>query len=103
MVIAIIALLIGIPAFLSGPALATPATLIGVNNRNLRNFETSLDTTLSMLDMVTEDHILVTESGIHTKDDVQLMRENNVNDFLVGEAFMRAEDPGEKLAELFYS
>ena len=80
-----------------------PSSLIGINNRNLRNFETSLDTTLSMLDMVTEEHILVTESGIHTKDDVQLMRENNVNAFLVGEAFMRADDPGEKLAELFYS
>ena len=84
-------------------ALKTGARLIGINNRNLRNFETSLDTTLSMLDMVTDDHILVTESGIHTKDDVQLMRENNVNAFLVGEAFMRADDPGEKLAELFYS
>ena len=84
-------------------ALKTGARLIGINNRNLRNFETSLDTTLSMLDMVTDDHILVTESGIHTKDDVQLMRDNNVNAFLVGEAFMRAEDPGEKLAELFYS
>ena len=84
-------------------ALKTGARLIGINNRNLRNFETSLDTTLSMLDMVTDDHILVTESGIHTKDDVQLMRENNVNAFLVGEAFMRAEDPGEKLAELFFS
>lgn len=84
-------------------ALKTGARLIGINNRNLRNFETSLDTTLSMLDMVTDDHILVTESGIHTRDDVQLMRKNNVNAFLVGEAFMRAEDPGEKLAELFYS
>jgi len=84
-------------------ALNTGARLIGINNRNLRNFETSLDTTLSMLDMVTDEHILVTESGIHTQDDVQLMRENNVNAFLVGEAFMRAEDPGEKLAEIFYS
>ena len=84
-------------------ALKTGARLIGINNRNLRNFDTSLDTTLSMLDMVTDDHILVTESGIHTREDVQLMRENNVNAFLVGEAFMRAEDPGEKLAELFYS
>jgi len=82
-------------------ALKTGARLIGVNNRNLRNFDTSLDTTLSMLDMVSDNHILVTESGIHTKDDVQLMRENKVNAFLVGEAFMRAENPGEKLAELF--
>jgi indole-3-glycerol phosphate synthase len=83
-------------------ALKTGARLIGINNRNLRTFDTSLDTTLSMLDMVNEDHILVTESGIHTRDDVQLMRDNNVNAFLVGEAFMRADDPGEKLAELFF-
>ena len=83
-------------------ALTTGARLIGINNRNLRTFETSLDTTLSMLDMVTENHILVTESGIHTSDDVQLMRDNGVNTFLVGEAFMRAEDPGEKLAKLFF-
>ena len=83
-------------------ALKTNARLIGVNNRNLRNFDTSLDTTLSMLGMVNENHILVTESGIHTVDDVQLMRDNKVNSFLVGEAFMRADDPGEKLAELFF-
>ncbi len=83
-------------------ALATGARLIGINNRNLRTFETSLDTTLNMLDMVDDKHILVTESGIHTKDDVQLMRDNGVNAFLVGEAFMRAENPGEKLAELFF-
>lgn len=83
-------------------ALKTGARLIGINNRNLRTFDTSLETTLSMLDMVDEHHILVTESGIHTKADVQLMRGNNVNAFLVGEAFMRAENPGEKLAELFF-
>lgn len=82
-------------------ALKTGAGLIGINNRNLRNFDTSLETTLSMLDMVNDDHILVTESGIHKKADVQLMRDNGVNAFLVGEAFMRAENPGEKLAELF--
>ncbi|NOQ69781.1 MAG: indole-3-glycerol-phosphate synthase TrpC, partial [Gammaproteobacteria bacterium] len=74
----------------------------GINNRNLRSFDTRLETTLSMLDMVNENHILVTESGIHTIDDVQLMRNNGVNAFLVGEAFMRADDPGEKLAELFF-
>lgn len=83
-------------------ALKTGARLIGINNRNLRNFDTSLDTTLSMLGMVNENHILVTESGIHTKDDVRLMRDNGVDAFLVGEAFMRAESPGEKLAELFF-
>lgn len=81
-------------------ALDTGARLIGINNRNLRTFETSLDTTLNMLD-VPEDRILVTESGIHTAADVGLMRDNNVNTFLVGEAFMRAEDPGEKLHVLF--
>ncbi|HHJ35963.1 MAG TPA: indole-3-glycerol phosphate synthase TrpC [Gammaproteobacteria bacterium] len=84
-------------------ALSTGARLIGINNRNLRTFDTSLDTTLKMLDKVNEDHILVTESGIHTPDDVRLMRDNGVGAFLVGEAFMRADDPGEKLAELFFS
>lgn len=83
-------------------ALKTGARLIGINNRNLRNFDTSLETTLSMRGMVGESHILVTESGIHSKNDVQLMRDNGVNAFLVGEAFMRADDPGEKLAELFF-
>ncbi len=83
-------------------ALKTGASLIGINNRNLRTFETSLDTTLKMLDMVNENHILVTESGIHNKDDVQLMLDHKVNAFLVGEAFMRADNPGEKLAELFF-
>ena len=81
-------------------AIASGAKLIGINNRNLRTFETSLETTLKMLD-VPDDRILVTESGIHTSDDVELMRKNSVNAFLVGEAFMRAEDPGEKLRALF--
>ncbi len=84
-------------------ALNTGARLIGINNRNLRTFETSLDTTINMLGMLSGNHILVTESGIHSAEDVQLMRDNNVNAFLVGEAFMRADDPGEKLAELFFS
>jgi indole-3-glycerol phosphate synthase len=84
-------------------ALKTSARLIGINNRNLRTFDTTLHTTLSMLDMVREDQILVTESGIHTLADVQLMRDNGINAFLVGEAFMRADDPGAKLAELFFS
>lgn len=82
-------------------ALMSGAKLIGVNNRSLRTFEVSLDTTLGMLDRVPEDRLLVTESGIHTPDDVKRMREHNVHAFLVGEAFMRAEEPGEKLAELF--
>ena len=83
-------------------ALDTDCELIGVNNRNLRTFETSLDTTLRMLPMVPNDRLLVTESGIHTADDVHMMRENQVNAFLVGEAFMKVEEPGEKLAELFF-
>ena len=82
-------------------ALNTDARLIGINNRNLRTFETVLDTTLDMLDMVPDDRILVTESGIHTSQDVKLMRDNGVHSFLVGEAFMRADDPGERLRELF--
>ena len=82
-------------------ALATDCELIGVNNRNLRTFETSLDTTLRMQTMVPNNRLLVTESGIHTADDVSMMRENNVHAFLVGEAFMKVDEPGEKLAELF--
>ena len=82
-------------------AIQSGAKLIGVNNRNLRTFEVSLQTTLDMLDMLPDDRILVTESGIHVPEDVKLMRQNGVNSFLVGEAFMRAEEPGEKLAELF--
>ncbi|MEE9423031.1 MAG: indole-3-glycerol-phosphate synthase TrpC, partial [Gammaproteobacteria bacterium] len=82
-------------------ALATPATLIGVNNRNLRTFETSLDTTLEMLTGFPGDRLLVTESGIHTHADVKHMREHGVHAFLVGEAFMKAEEPGKKLADLF--
>ncbi|PCJ86931.1 MAG: indole-3-glycerol-phosphate synthase [Thiotrichaceae bacterium] len=83
-------------------ALNTGARLIGINNRNLSTFETSLDTTINLLDMLSDKHILVTESGIQSTDDVQMMRDNHVNAFLVGEAFMRADDPGEKLAELFF-
>ena len=82
-------------------ALKLNLTLIGINNRNLRTFETSLDTTLSLLKTIPDDKIVVTESGIHTADDIALMRSYNVNAFLVGEAFMVAEEPGEKLAELF--
>lgn len=75
--------------------------LLGINNRNLRTFDVSLDTTLAMLDQIPAESIVVTESGIHSREDVALMRSNKVNAFLVGEAFMRAENPGEKLAELF--
>ncbi len=76
-------------------------TLLGINNRNLRTFDTSLETTLKLLPLVSPYHLVVTESAIHTKEDVALMRDNGVHSFLVGESFMRAEDPGQKLAELF--
>ena len=76
--------------------------LLGINNRNLRNFETHLETTLELLDSVPEGRTLVTESGIHKLEDVKLMRANGVNAFLVGEAFMRAKDPGAELNRLFY-
>ncbi len=82
-------------------ALAINNKLIGVNNRNLHTFELSLQTTLDLKDMVEDERILVTESGILKTDDVTLMRNNDIHTFLVGEAFMRAEQPGEKLAELF--
>lgn len=82
-------------------ALSLPFPLLGINNRDLRSFETSLDTTLDLLNRIPDDKIVVTESGIHTRDDVRLMREHNVHTFLVGEAFMRADDPGAKLSELF--
>jgi len=82
-------------------ALVLDTTLVGINNRNLRTFETSLNTTLDLLDSIPDNRIVVTESGIHTRADVALMREHVVNTFLVGEAFMREADPGKKLAELF--
>jgi indole-3-glycerol phosphate synthase len=81
-------------------ALQLDTTLIGINNRNLRTFETSLNTTLDLLSRIPDNRIVVTESGIHAKADVALMRRHEVHTFLVGEAFMRVENPGEKLAEL---
>jgi indole-3-glycerol phosphate synthase len=82
-------------------ALAIGAALIGINNRDLRSFETRLDTTLNLLSRIPPGQTVVTESGIHTPADVALMRRHGVHAFLVGEAFMRAADPGAKLAELF--
>jgi indole-3-glycerol phosphate synthase len=79
--------------------LATP--LIGINNRNLRTFEVSLQTTLDLLARIPQGRIVVTESGIFTGADVQLMRSRQVNAFLVGEAFMRADEPGVELARVF--
>lgn len=84
-------------------ALKLKTPLVGINNRNLRTFEVSLDTTLAMLAQVPADRLLITESGILAKADVQKMRAAGVHAFLVGEAFMRAEDPGAALAALFAS
>ena len=82
-------------------ALELKTPLLGINNRNLKTFEVTLQTTLSLLSMVPSSKTLVTESGILSRADVQLMREHQVNAFLVGEAFMRAADPGAALSELF--
>ncbi|MFZ2302361.1 MAG: indole-3-glycerol phosphate synthase TrpC [Gallionella sp.] len=82
-------------------ALQLTTPLIGVNNRNLRTFEVSLQTTLDLLPRIPEGRIVVTESGILKAEDVRLMRANRVSAFLVGEAFMRADDPGAELAKVF--
>jgi indole-3-glycerol phosphate synthase len=82
-------------------ALKLDTRLIGINNRNLRTFQTALQTTLDLKQQIPEDRIIITESGIHTHDDVQLMLDNDIYAFLVGEVFMRAESPGKKMRELF--
>jgi indole-3-glycerol phosphate synthase len=82
-------------------ALRLRTPLVGINNRSLRTFETRLETTLSLLHRCPEDRLLITESGISSPADVALMRRNGVHAFLVGEAFMRAPDPGQELAKLF--
>lgn len=82
-------------------ALRLPLPMIGINNRDLHSFDVSLETTTRMLDKIPEDRIIITESGILSRDDVAKMRQHKVNSFLVGETFMRADNPGEKLAELF--
>ena len=82
-------------------ALQLKTPLLGINNRNLRTFEVTLQTTLDLLPRIPTDKIIVTESGIFTVDDVKLMRENNVHTFLVGEAFMRQPDPGAELSKVF--
>lgn len=83
-------------------AMRLDVDILGINNRNLHTFETSLTTTLDLLYQLPESCLVVTESGIHTSDDVQLMRDHGVNSFLVGEAFMRAEEPGAELQALFF-
>jgi indole-3-glycerol phosphate synthase len=82
-------------------ALQLTTPLIGINNRNLRTFEVSLQTTLDLLPRIPKDRIVVTESGIFSSQDVQRMRDHHVHAFLVGEAFMRAVDPGAELARVF--
>jgi indole-3-glycerol phosphate synthase len=80
--------------------LSTP--LIGINNRDLHTFSTTLETTYALLDKIPGDRVVITESGIHSREDVEAMLAKNVLGFLVGEAFMRAEEPGEQLARLFF-
>lgn len=84
-------------------ALQLDLEMIGINNRNLHNFETKLDTTIDLLEGVPQDCLVVTESGINTPDDVDRMHRHNVHAFLVGEAFMRVPDPGTGLRGLFFS
>ncbi len=83
-------------------ALELETQLIGINNRDLHTFEMRLETTLDLLPFIPKERVVITESGIHTPADVALMREHDVYGFLVGEAFMRAEDPGARLQELFF-
>ena len=82
-------------------ALRLDLELVGINNRDLRTFDTSLDTTIELLGLIPAGCLVVTESGIHTREDVALMRQHDVHAFLVGEAFMRKPDPGQELRELF--
>ena len=84
-------------------ALELDNPLVGINNRDLHSFETSLDTTYALLPHIPAQRMVVTESGIHTSADVAAMQEHGVHGFLVGEAFMRASEPGERLAEMFFS
>jgi indole-3-glycerol phosphate synthase len=83
-------------------ALTLNPTMLGINNRNLYTFDVDLQTTLRLKEMIPEDCLIVTESGIHTEEDIKMMQENGINSFLIGEAFMRAPDPGVKLKELFF-
>lgn len=82
-------------------ALDLPNTLVGINNRDLHSFDVDLNTTFGLLNQIPTDKIVITESGIHTRDDVLAMRRRGVNGFLVGESFMRADNPGQKLSDLF--
>jgi indole-3-glycerol phosphate synthase len=84
-------------------ALATQATLMGVNNRDLHTFTTDLSTSERLRPLVPEQRTMVTESGIHTVQDVSRMKQSGINAFLVGEAFMRSQDPGTALKALFFA
>jgi len=75
--------------------------MIGINNRNLRTFDVSLQTTIDLLSEIKDDTLVITESGILSSDDVAFMREHDIYSFLVGEAFMRRENPGQALQEIF--
>jgi len=85
-----------------GQAVQLETPLLGINNRNLRTFDVTLDTTLTLLERIPQGKIVVTESGIFNADDVTLMRDHDVHTFLVGEAFMRQEDPGAELKKVFF-
>ena len=82
-------------------ALKLDNPMVGINNRNLHSFEVSLTNTYQLLEKIPDNRIVITESGIHSRDDVAAMRRQNVNAFLVGEAFMRSEEPGDRLSEMF--
>lgn len=84
-------------------ALKMKSVLLGINNRDLRTFETSIQNTIQLLDLIPEDKLVITESGILNADDVKTMRDHKVNAFLVGEAFMRQPDPGVALEQLFFN
>ncbi len=84
-------------------ALTLKPTMLGINNRNLHSFDVDLQTTLRLKELISDDCLIVTESGIRTQEDIMMMQDNGINSFLVGEAFMRAPDPGVKLKELFFA
>ena len=82
-------------------ALRLPTPLIGVNNRNLKTFETSIQTSIGLRSRVGKDRLFITESGISTQADIDLLRAHEIDGFLIGEGFMRADDPGSRMASLF--
>ena len=82
-------------------ALSTPARLIGINNRNLRTFVTDLETSVHLGKQIPQDRIIISESGIHSSQDISMLRENGINTFLIGEAFMRRENPGAEMKRMF--